>query len=572
MDALVRVVLSNCAVALALAVVAACAGRWCRRPALTHALWLLVLLKLLTPPLVPVPVGWAALAPPAGVAVTPLDGAPPAAPAPGDVAEVPRPPALDAAAWADPVVPPAGAAVEPAAAELPPVIGLVAADVPESVEPPAPPALVEPVPAAAGPWSWILVGGGLWLGGSAWWFVLAGARLRAFRGLLRQAKPAPADLRQEAAALAERLGLHRCPAVWLVPGALPPMLWALGGTPRLLLPAELLGRLDGAQRATLLAHELAHLKRRDHWVRVVELMVLGLYWWFPLVWWARRELREAEEECCDAWVVWALPGSPRAYATALVETLDFLAGARPVLPPAASGIGQCTLLRRRLTMIMRGTTPRTLTGVAAAALCGLAVVLLPLVPSWAQEGGDKERPRPSGQREKEKGKDLDRGRADLERMAVELKRLQAELEKQRDLIQKKTRELDEARQRLGRQGEKAGKGEEPRKGPFGRPGGFGGGRGGPGGGFGGPGGFGGMGGFGGPPEMMRRLEQLEKKLDTVLTEVQELRREMGRRGREAPRSPQGAGGAPRLERPGRPPASEKPAPPARPERPAPTRR
>src|SRR5262249_54419472 len=193
---------------------------------------------------------------------------------------------------------------------------------------------------------------------------------------------------QEAEALAARLGLARCPRVCLVPGAVSPMLWALGGAARLLLPAELLPRLGAEQRATLLTHELAHLKRRDHWVRVLELVVLGLYWWFPLVWWARRELREAEEECCDAWVVWALPDSPRAYATALVETLDFLSGARPALPPAASGAGPLHLLRRRLTMIMRGTTPRALTGAGLLGLLGLGALLLPLVPSWAQQPPD----------------------------------------------------------------------------------------------------------------------------------------------------------------------------------------
>src|SRR5262249_32942770 len=219
---------------------------------------------------------------------------------------------------------------------------------------------------------------------------------------------------QEAEALAARLGLARCPRVCLVPGAVSPMLWALGGAARLLLPAELLPRLGAEQRATLLTHELAHLKRRDHWVRVLELVVLGLYWWFPLVWWARRELREAEEECCDAWVVWALPDSPRAYATALVETLEFLSGARPALPPAARRIGPLPLLRRRLTMIMRGTAPRSLTGAGFLALCGLGVVLLPLVPTWAQSPPRAEPPQDGFDAQRDQ---LEKARADIKRQA-----------------------------------------------------------------------------------------------------------------------------------------------------------
>src|SRR5688572_6835461 len=56
MNALMTVALSNIAVATLLAILAWTAGRCLRRPAITHALWLLVFLKLLTPPLVSVPV------------------------------------------------------------------------------------------------------------------------------------------------------------------------------------------------------------------------------------------------------------------------------------------------------------------------------------------------------------------------------------------------------------------------------------------------------------------------------------------------------------------------------------
>jgi hypothetical protein len=158
----------------------------------------------------------------------------------------------------------------------------------------------------------------------------------------------------------------------------------VGRRRQLLLPEKLLLRLNSEQRATLLVHELAHLRRGDPWVRYLELVVLAFYWWCPLVWWARRELREAEEECCDAWVVWALPGLARSYALALVEAVDFMAGAAPV-PVLASGLGQVQMLRRRLTMIMRGTTPKALTGRGTFAILVLGGILLPLLPGRAQE-------------------------------------------------------------------------------------------------------------------------------------------------------------------------------------------
>ena len=58
MQTILEIVLSNAVLATGLALLAATVARLCRRPALVHALWLLVLLKLITPPLVPVSVSW----------------------------------------------------------------------------------------------------------------------------------------------------------------------------------------------------------------------------------------------------------------------------------------------------------------------------------------------------------------------------------------------------------------------------------------------------------------------------------------------------------------------------------
>src|SRR5207253_11039399 len=177
---------------------------------------------------------------------------------------------------------------------------------------------------------------------------------------------------------------------WLVPGAVSPMLWAIGRFPRLLFPAKLLERLNDEQRATLLAHELAHYRRRDHWVRLVELLVSGLYWWHPVIWWARHELHEAEEQCCDAWVVWTLADADRAYATALLQTVAFVSQARCPLPATASGVGQVRHLRRRLTMIMQGKTPRSQSWAGFLAVLGLGLLLLPVQAQPCDEKSDAE--------------------------------------------------------------------------------------------------------------------------------------------------------------------------------------
>lgn len=102
------------------------------------------------------------------------------------------------------------------------------------------------------------------------------------------------------------------------------MVWTLGSRTTLLLPRMLLMRLGIREQATLLSHELAHMRRGDQYVRWFEAVVLGLYWWNPITWIACRALQDAAERCCDDWVLRMLPGSGHSYAKTLFEAADFL--------------------------------------------------------------------------------------------------------------------------------------------------------------------------------------------------------------------------------------------------------
>jgi beta-lactamase regulating signal transducer with metallopeptidase domain/general stress protein YciG len=347
MTNLLEVCISNATVATLVALVAGTASKLCRRPALTHTLWLLVLLKLITPPIVRVPVVWQtrATSSDSATAKNSLDQSMFAA-------------VLDAQSYepdgASGQIAPAGPATDRLGTDtvLPSTVMARFTSPDGTIETAAPSIR----------WDWAYSARAImwvWGAGSACWFMAAVARMVQFHQLLRHGKPASSSLQEQGARIARRLELGRCPELWIVPGRVSPLLWALGGRARLVLPCELLESLAPEQRATLLAHELAHARRRDHWVRWVEFVALGLYWWHPVAWLARRAIHQAEEQCCDAWVVWALPGRARAYAEALLETVGFLSGVRCAVPSLASGIGHVQLLRRRLTMILRETlSPR----------------------------------------------------------------------------------------------------------------------------------------------------------------------------------------------------------------------
>src|SRR5438477_230536 len=119
-------------------------------------------------------------------------------------------------------------------------------------------------------------------------------RSPAVRHRVRRAGDAPAEVAAAAARLAAALGIARPPAVKVATGIGSPMLWGWGRGAVVLFPQGLLDRLAPEARDTLLAHELAHFLRRDHWVRVLEFIATGLYWWHPAVWLARVGLGAAE--------------------------------------------------------------------------------------------------------------------------------------------------------------------------------------------------------------------------------------------------------------------------------------
>ena len=88
--------------------------------------------------------------------------------------------------------------------------------------------------------------------------------------------------------------------------------------PLVLLPATVLTGLSAQQIRLVVAHELAHIKRFDGLVNLLQVAVETLLFYHPAVWWLNRRIRAERENCCDDLVVAACGGAVE-YARALAQ-------------------------------------------------------------------------------------------------------------------------------------------------------------------------------------------------------------------------------------------------------------
>jgi GWxTD domain-containing protein len=86
--------------------------------------------------------------------------------------------------------------------------------------------------------------------------------------------------------------------------------------PVILLPAGLLAGLPAGQIEAILLHELAHIRRYDYLVNLLQSSIEALLFYHPLVWWISGVIRAEREHCCDEFAA-AVQGDPHAYAGAL---------------------------------------------------------------------------------------------------------------------------------------------------------------------------------------------------------------------------------------------------------------
>ena len=162
-------------------------------------------------------------------------------------------------------------------------------------------------------------------------------------------------------------------------------------TPVLLLPIGLATQLTTREIEAVLAHELAHIKRYDYGVNLLQSVVEVLYFFHPALWWLSARVREEREHCCDDLAVQVCGGDGRILAQALarVEELRLIqTNQAPVLAMAFASKRRQLLHRVRR---MLGVPTRPFVSNSSLAGLTLATILLMSISVYAVQD---EKPKP----------------------------------------------------------------------------------------------------------------------------------------------------------------------------------
>lgn len=180
------------------------------------------------------------------------------------------------------------------------------------------PLAVQALVPAAQKAQWLQWAVAIWLAGaSSLSLRMLGGWIMAARLRWKLARPAPLEWCHTMDRLRARLGLAR--AVSLRVSAMVQSPVVIGAwRPLVLVPVGMLTGLPAAQVEALLVHELAHIRRHDYLVNLLQSVAEALLFYHPAVWWVSGHIRAERERCCDDAAV-AVGGDVLEYVNALAE-------------------------------------------------------------------------------------------------------------------------------------------------------------------------------------------------------------------------------------------------------------
>jgi TonB family protein len=196
--------------------------------------------------------------------------------------------------------------------------------------------------------------------------------------LRRRGRPANDSVVAVVMRLAKLMGVHRPMRVLISSMTDSPSVvgWL---RPVILLPTATLIGLTPLQLESILAHEIAHVRRYDYLVNMLQMVVETLLFYHPAVWWTSKRIRLERELCCDDLAV-RFSGNALRYARALTR-LEKMRLTAPQVAMASTGGPLLYRIQRIVGINTKEYGPSRMPVVVAI---GLAVLCFSLNVSWVK--------------------------------------------------------------------------------------------------------------------------------------------------------------------------------------------
>jgi len=250
-----------------------------------------------------------------------------------------------------------------------------------------PPSLTERATSVLAPWlPWIAVG---WLLGVLWFSVWnVGGWITAQRLRLVGVSPVEPDIAGRISELVQRMKVSR--PVRLLRSAVVEAPITIGWLrPTILLPLGLITGLTPSELDAIIIHELAHIRRHDYLVNLLQTVIETLLFYHPAVWWVSRRIRIERENCCDDWAV-AVSGDSLSYARTLTRfgELRHTGERKATVGQTVSASGGSLLSRvRRLLPGPRDDAARPRTWLAGGAILATVAFLAVMISYMSPPAG-----------------------------------------------------------------------------------------------------------------------------------------------------------------------------------------
>lgn len=224
----------------------------------------------------------------------------------------------------------------------------------------------------ASPWPLVLAG--FWLLISLLMFGRLAHNYYVLLVMRRSMSPGEASQQARVELLTAQFGIQRFVLLFTSPNVTMPM--TVGALkPIIVLPPNLASHLSASEFDSVVAHELAHIRRWDYLTNLLQRFTQALLFFHPAVWFIGRQLMIERELACDDWAVKMC--EPRRYASCLTRLVEMLGDSRPLAAAAGILFGKHVISRRVEMILNRERNATTAVSKPAVAYAiGMAALLV----------------------------------------------------------------------------------------------------------------------------------------------------------------------------------------------------